>query len=96
MNSPEDITSLSWEELLALVAEQQQQITQLQGQLATATATIESLQVAVERLTQEKKRQAAPFLKALGRVSPSVQAASPARGLSPSGKPQSLRKSLSP
>jgi transposase len=63
MNSPEDITSLSWEELLALVAEQQQQITQLQGQLATATATIESLQVAVERLTREKKRQAAPFSK---------------------------------
>ncbi len=63
MNSPEDIASLSWEELLALVAEQQQQITQLQGQLATATATIESLQVKVERLTREKKRQAAPFSK---------------------------------
>jgi transposase len=63
MNSPEDIASLSWEELLALVAEQQQQITQLQGQLAKATATIESLQVKVERLTREKKRQAAPFSK---------------------------------
>src|ERR687893_3270475 len=63
MDTPEDIASLSWEELLALVAEQQQQITQLQGQLATATATIESLQVAVEPLTQEKKRQAAPFSK---------------------------------
>jgi hypothetical protein len=31
MNTPEDIASLSWEEPLALVAEQQQQITQLQG-----------------------------------------------------------------
>jgi transposase len=63
MNTPEDIASLRWEELLALVAEQQQQITQLQGQLAKATATIESLQVEVERLTREKKRQAAPFSK---------------------------------
>ena len=63
MDTPEDIASLSWEELLALVAEQQQQITQLQGQLAKATATIESLQVEVERLTREKKRQAAPFSK---------------------------------
>src|SRR5918992_946935 len=63
MDTPEDIASLRWEELLALVAEQQQQITQLQGQLAKATATIESLQVEVERLTREKKRQAAPFSK---------------------------------
>ncbi len=63
MDTPEDIASLSWEELLALVAEQQQQITQLQGQLAKATATIESLQVEVERLTREKKRQATPFSK---------------------------------
>jgi hypothetical protein len=63
MNSPEDIASLRRAELLALVAEQQQQITQLQGQLATATATIASLQVEVERLTREKKRQAAPFSK---------------------------------
>jgi transposase len=63
MDTPEDIASLSWEELLALVAEQQQQITQLQGQLAKATATIESLQVEVERLTRAKKRQATPFSK---------------------------------
>src|SRR5918996_1308871 len=63
MDTPEDIASLRWEELRALVAEQQQQITQLQGQLAKATATIESLQVEVERLTREKKRQAAPFSK---------------------------------
>ena len=52
MDTPEDIASLSWEELLALVAEQQQQIT-----------TIKSLQVEVERLTREKKRQATPFSK---------------------------------
>ena len=55
MDTPEDIASLRWEELLALVAEQQQQITQLQGQLAKATATIKSLQVEVERLTRDKE-----------------------------------------
>jgi hypothetical protein len=63
MKWPRDIASLSWVELLALVAEQQQQITQLQGQLTKAAVTIESLQVEVERLTREKKRQAAPFSK---------------------------------
>ena len=80
MNSPEDITSLSWEELLALVAEQQQQITQLQGQLATATATIESLQVAVEPLTQEKKRQAAPFSKGTRESQPKRPGRQPGSG----------------
>ncbi len=80
MNSPEDIAALSWEELLALVAEQQQQITQLQGQLATATATIESLQVAVERLTREKKRQAAPFSKGTQESQPKPPGRQPGSG----------------
>jgi hypothetical protein len=48
---PEDIGSLSREKLLALVAEQQRQVTKLQGQLGRATATIQALQVEVERLT---------------------------------------------
>jgi transposase len=54
---------LSWEELLALVAEQQQQIIQLQGQLAEATTTIKTLQVEMDRLKREQRRQAAPFSK---------------------------------
>jgi transposase len=80
MNSPEDIASLSWEELLALVAEQQQQITQLHSQLATATATIESLQVEVERLTREKKRQAAPFSKGTRESKPKRPGRQPGSG----------------
>jgi transposase len=80
MNSSEDIASLSWEELLVLVAEQQQQITQLQGQLAKATATIESLQVAVERLTREKKRQAAPFSKGTRESKPKRPGRQPGSG----------------
>jgi hypothetical protein len=80
MNSPEDIASLSWEELLALAAEQQQQITQLQGQLAKATATIESLQVEVERLTREKKRQAAPFSKGIWESEPKRPGRQPGSG----------------
>ena len=63
MKSPEDITSLSREELLALVAEQQRQITQLQGQLAEAAATIKALRAEVEQLNRSGKRQAAPFSK---------------------------------
>ena len=63
MNSPEDITSLSWEELLALVAEQQRQIIQLQGQLAEATTTIKTLQAENAQLQRRNQRQAAPFSK---------------------------------
>jgi hypothetical protein len=47
MKSRRDIPSLSREELPVLVAEQQRQISKLQGQLVKA----------VERLTREKQRQ---------------------------------------
>src|ERR671919_2473292 len=63
MNTLEDIASLSREELLVLVAEQQRQIIQLHGQLAEATTTIKTLQVEVDRLKREQKRQAAPLSK---------------------------------
>ena len=63
MNTLEDIASLSREELLVLMAEQQRQIIQLHGQLAEATTTIKTLQVEVGRLKREQKRQAAPFSK---------------------------------
>src|SRR5918999_4101915 len=80
MDTPEDIASLRRADLLALVAEQQQQITQLQGQLATATATIASLQVEVERLTREKKRQAAPFSKGTRESKPKRPGRQPGSG----------------
>jgi hypothetical protein len=63
MNTREAIALLSREELLVLVAEQQRQIIQLHGQLAEETTTIKALQVEVDRLKREQKRQAAPFSK---------------------------------
>jgi cell division protein FtsB len=57
MSSSEDVKSLSREDLLALVAEQQRQIAQL-------TATIEALRAEIAQLKRSTKRQAAPFAKA--------------------------------
>jgi transposase len=56
MSSPEDIASLSQEELLALVVQLQRKVQELE-------ASVQGLQTEVERLTREKKRQAAPFSK---------------------------------
>jgi hypothetical protein len=72
MKSPKDIPSLSREELLVLVAEQQRQISKLQGQPVKA----------VERLTREKQRQS-EHTAACRRISPlgglrQQRAASPA------------------
>ncbi len=56
MTGPESLTSLSREQLLALVAEQQRQIAEL-------TATVEALRAELEELKRGGKRQAAPFSK---------------------------------
>jgi transposase len=56
MSPPEDIGSLSREELLALVL-------QLQRKLIELEASVQDLRGEVDRLTREKKRQAAPFSK---------------------------------
>jgi transposase len=56
MTPPENPTSLSREELLALLAA-------LQRQIADLTARNEALQVELERLRRGAKRQAAPFSK---------------------------------
>src|ERR671918_279279 len=56
MSLPEDITSLSWEDLVALVAQLQRKVQELE-------ASVQELQTEVERLIREKKRQAAPFSK---------------------------------
>jgi hypothetical protein len=56
MSPPEDIDSLSREELLALVL-------QLQRKLIELEASVQDLRGEVDRLTREKKRQAAPFSK---------------------------------
>jgi uncharacterized protein YlxW (UPF0749 family) len=49
MSSPEDIASLSQEELLALVVQLQRKVQELE-------ASVQGLQTEVERLTREKKR----------------------------------------
>jgi transposase len=56
MSPPEDIDSLSREELRALVL-------QLQRKLIELEASVQELRGEVDRLTREKKRQAAPFSK---------------------------------
>jgi transposase len=56
MSPPEGIDSLSREELLALVL-------QLQHKLIELEASVLDLRAEVDRLTREKKRQAAPFSK---------------------------------
>jgi hypothetical protein len=69
MSPPEGIDSLSREELLALVL-------QLQHKLIELEASVLDLRAEVDRLTREKKRQAAPFPRGPGPSHPSVQAAS--------------------
>jgi uncharacterized protein YlxW (UPF0749 family) len=56
MSWPEDMASLSQEELLALVVQLQRKVQELE-------ARVLGLQTEVEGLTREKKRQAAPFSK---------------------------------
>jgi transposase len=63
MSSPEDIASLSRDELRAVVAELQRQVTVLQEQVAQLAARNQELLAEVERLTRQSKRQATPFSK---------------------------------
>jgi transposase len=63
MTLPEDTTSLSWEELLALVAQLQHRVSELQHQVAQLAASNEALQAENAELKRGAKRQAAPFSK---------------------------------
>jgi len=63
MIAPERLTSLSREELLALVVELQRQMTALQGQVAELAASNETLRAEIEQLKRSGQRQAAPFSK---------------------------------
>jgi transposase len=74
MIPPEDLTSFSREDLLALVAEQQRQITAL-------TTTLEALQAEIARLTRNAKGQAAPFSKGTRVVEPKRPGRKPGSGL---------------
>jgi transposase len=61
MSFPEDISTLSREDLLALVAELHRQVVVLQEQVARLAADNQDLRLEVDRLTRQSKRQAAPF-----------------------------------
>ena len=61
MSSAENLDLLSWEDLLALVAELQRQVMALQEQVAELAATVEELRGENAQLQRSAKRQAAPF-----------------------------------
>ena len=74
MTSSANLTSLSQEALVALVAE-------LQHQLAELTARNAALQAEIERLTRDTKRQAAPFSKGARVAKPKRPGRKPGTGL---------------
>jgi transposase len=63
MTTPEDIASLSREDLLALVAELQHQVAVLQKQVAELATRNEALAAENDQLKGSAKRQATPFSK---------------------------------
>jgi transposase len=73
MSPPEGIESLSREELLALVL-------QLQHKLMELEASVLDLRAEVDRLTREKKRQAAPFSKGTRAQQPKRPGRKPGEG----------------
>lgn len=73
MLSPEDLAALSRDELLRVIAAQQQQIAEL-------VARVEALQAEVERLKRQGQRQAAPFSKGTRIATPKKPGRKPGQG----------------
>jgi transposase len=73
MSSAENVKSLSREDLLALVAQLQQQVTEL-------TATVEELRAENSQLQRSAKRQAAPFSKGTRSQNPKRPGRKPGEG----------------
>ncbi len=73
MKLPEDITSLSKEELVALVSE-------LQGHISDLTASVEALRAENAQLQRSTKRQAAPFSKGTRVTNPKRPGRKPGAG----------------
>jgi transposase len=80
MTSPEDMASLSREELLALVAQLQRQVRALQAQVAQLATGNQELRLEVERLTRQSKRQATPFSKGTRAKHPTRPGRKPGQG----------------
>jgi transposase len=81
MSSPEDIASLSREELLVLVGELQGQVSVLQQQVAELTLSNQGLHAEVEQLTRQSKRQATPFSKGNRAKQPKRPGREPGKGI---------------
>jgi transposase len=80
MLDPKDLSALSRDELLTLVAVLQAQVDSLQRQLAEASATIAVLRQEVADLTRSGKRQAAPFSKGTRVAHPKPPGRKPGQG----------------
>jgi transposase len=80
MSFPEDIASLSREELLALVAELQRQVTALQKQVTELAASNQELRAEMERMTRQSHRQTAPFSKGTRTKQPKRPGRKPGEG----------------
>jgi transposase len=80
MSCPEDIASLSREDLRVLVTELQRQIMALQEQVAQLTASNQALVTENEQLKRRVKRQAAPFSKGTRTQQPKRPGRQPGEG----------------
>jgi transposase len=80
MRSPEDIASLSREDLLVLVTELQRQVLALQEQVAQLAADNQELRAEVDRLARQSKRQATPFSKGTRSNQPKRPGRKPGQG----------------
>jgi transposase len=80
MSSPGDVKSLSREDLLALVAALQRQVTALQKQVAELAASNQALRAEMERMTRQSHRQAAPFSKGTRTKQPKRPGRKPGEG----------------
>jgi transposase len=80
MTTPEDIASLSREDLLALVAELQRQVAVLQKQVAELATRNEALAAENDQLKRSAKRQAAPFSSGIRAQQPNRPGRKPGEG----------------
>jgi transposase len=80
MTTPEDIASMSLEELLALVAQLQHQVSELQRQVVQLAASNETLQAENAELQRGAKRQATPFSKGTRVSNPKPPGRKPGEG----------------
>jgi transposase len=80
MPGPKDLASLNRDELLRLIAAQQQQLAAQERQIAKLRATVEVLQAEVEHLTREGQRPAAPFSKGRRVAMPKTPGRKPGQG----------------